>query len=67
MASSIDEQILRASKEIVVKFIESGRLSPTTFPETFKTIYNAVEETVKGESSAAQENNPQKNEADSCT
>jgi len=49
MASSIDEQILRASKEIVVKFIESGRLSPTAFPETFKIIYNAIEETVKGE------------------
>ena len=49
MASSVDEQILRASKEIVVKFIESGRLSPTAFPETFKTIYNTVEETVKGQ------------------
>lgn len=49
MASSIDEQILRASKEIVVKFIESGRISPTAFPEIFKTIYNTVEETVKGQ------------------
>ena len=43
----LEEQILRASKEIVVKFIEVGRLSPTNFTETFKSIYQAVEETVK--------------------
>jgi hypothetical protein len=43
----IEEQILRASKEIVVKFIEVGRLSPTNFAETFKSVYQAVEETVK--------------------
>jgi predicted transcriptional regulator len=42
-----DEQILRATKEIVVKFIETGRISPTGFPEAFKTIYRAVDETVK--------------------
>lgn len=48
MSSSIDEQILRASKEIVVKFIEAGRTSPAGFPEIFKTIYCAVKETVKG-------------------
>ncbi|MFO7494988.1 MAG: hypothetical protein R6X05_05070 [Desulfobacterales bacterium] len=46
--SSIDEQILRAAKEIVVKFIETGRISPTTFPETFKSVYAAVNGTVKG-------------------
>lgn len=46
--SAMDEQILRASKEIVVKFIETGRISPTSFPETFKTIYTAVKETVDG-------------------
>ena len=42
-----DEQILRATKEIVVKFIETGRISPTGFPEVFKATYRAVEETVK--------------------
>jgi hypothetical protein len=41
-----DEQILRAAKEIVVKFIETGRISPTTFPENFRTIYLAIEEMV---------------------
>jgi predicted transcriptional regulator len=45
--SSVDEQILRAAKEIVVKFIETGRISPTTFPETFRSVYAAVNETVK--------------------
>ena len=45
--TSQDEQILRATKEIVVKFIETGRISPTGFPEVFKTIFRAVDETVK--------------------
>lgn len=45
--SSVDEQILRAAKEIVVKFIETGRISPTTFPETFRAVYAAVNGTVK--------------------
>ena len=45
--ASQDEQILRATKEIVVKFIETGRISPTGFPEAFKAIYQAVDETVK--------------------
>nr|NJM01198.1 conjugal transfer protein TraB [Desulfobacula sp.] len=44
---SIDEQILRAAKEIAVKFIEMGRLSPSNFNESFKDIYAAVDETVK--------------------
>ena len=44
---SIDEQILRAAKEIVVKFIEMGRVSPTNFHESFKDIYVTVDETVK--------------------
>jgi predicted transcriptional regulator len=45
--ASQDEQILRATKEIVVKFIETGRISPTGFPEAFKAIYQAVNETVR--------------------
>ncbi len=44
---SIDEQILRATKEIVVKFIEAGRISPSGFHETFKDIYHTVEKTTK--------------------
>ena len=45
---ALEEQILRASKEIVVKFIEVGRLSPTSFPETFRTIYQSIDDTVRG-------------------
>ncbi len=44
---SIDEQILRVAKEIVVKFIEMGRLSPSSVHESFKDIYATVDETVK--------------------
>ena len=45
--ASIDEQIFKATKEIVVKFIEVGRLSPTSFHESFRDIYQTVERTVK--------------------
>lgn len=46
--ASIEDQILKTTKEIVVKFIETGRLSPTGFGETFKSVYRTVEKTVKG-------------------
>jgi hypothetical protein len=45
--ASIDESILKAAKEIVVKFIECGRLSPSGFADTFESIYKSVDETVK--------------------
>ncbi len=45
--ASMDEQILRATKEIVVKFIEGGRISPAGFPDFFKNIYQTVHDTVK--------------------
>ena len=45
--ANIDEQILRATKEIVVKFIENGRVSPAGFHETFESIYHTVEKTTK--------------------
>lgn len=43
---SIDEQILKVSKEIVVKFIEVGRISPTNFSEVYKSIYKSIREAV---------------------
>jgi hypothetical protein len=49
--TSIEEQILRATKEIVVKFIEVGRVSPTSFNESFKTIYKTISESVRGDES----------------
>jgi molybdopterin biosynthesis enzyme MoaB len=45
---AIDELILRSTKEIVVKFIETGRVGPAAFDETFKAVYKTVEQTVKG-------------------
>ena len=47
--ASIDEQILRTTKEIIVKFIELGRISPTGFDESFRSVYKTVSETVPRE------------------
>ena len=52
---SIDELILRATKEIVVKFIETGRLGPAGFHETFKSVYNTVEEIAKSSEQTAEQ------------
>lgn len=46
--ASIDEQILRATKEIVVKFIETGRVSPAGFHEFFKSVYQTVAQATRG-------------------
>jgi hypothetical protein len=45
---STQEQIIRASKEIAVKFIEVGRITPSNFGAIFKTIYDAIDSTVRG-------------------
>jgi hypothetical protein len=45
--SALDEHILKTAKEIVVKFIETGRISPGGFSEYFKSIYTTIDETVK--------------------
>ena len=42
-----DEAILKVSKEVAIKFIEMGRITPATFDETFKNIHATVSETVK--------------------
>ncbi len=44
--NKLEDQVLRASKEVAVKFIEVGRLSPAAFAETFNTIYTAIANTV---------------------
>jgi hypothetical protein len=41
------ETILKISKEIAVKFIEVGRITPATFPATFTTIYSTIHQTVR--------------------
>lgn len=44
----VDKNVLQVAKEVAIKFIEVGRISPTNFPENFQSIYQAVQETVYG-------------------
>lgn len=47
-AGSIPQDtILKIAKEITVKFIEVGRITPATFELTFNDIYVAINKTVK--------------------
>jgi len=41
-----EQQALQVTKEIMVKFIEVGRISPTNFSEHFANIYTEVLRTV---------------------
>lgn len=41
-----DDVLLKVSKEIAVKFIEVGRLTPATFETVFGNIYDTVKQTV---------------------
>ena len=55
MSSKRDELVLKTAKEIVVKFIEVGNISPTSFHDHFRNIYKTVEASVKaGESGDSQ-------------
>jgi|APHig6443717497_1056834.scaffolds.fasta_scaffold1403120_1 hypothetical protein len=45
---SLEKQALQVAKEIVVKFIEVGRISPANFAEHFAEIYCEVLSTVGG-------------------
>jgi hypothetical protein len=42
----LEKQALQVAKEIIVKFIEVGRISPSNFSENFDTIYNDVLKTI---------------------
>lgn len=39
------ETLLKVSKEVVIKFIEMGRVTPATFDDTFKKIYSTLKNT----------------------
>lgn len=41
-----EETLLKLSKEIAVKFIEVGRITPANFPEAFKSIHAAIKASV---------------------
>ncbi len=44
-----DEAVFKVVKEIVVKFIEVGRLTPTNFEETYERVYETVKRSVQSE------------------
>ena len=43
---TLDEQVLKVTKELLAKFIETGRVSPATFDETFKSVYKSIKEAI---------------------
>lgn len=47
LSSISDETILKISKEIVVKFIEMGKITPAGFDLNFKNIYTTIDKTVR--------------------
>lgn len=42
------KQALQVAKEVVIKFIEVGRISPNNFGQNFDVIYKDVMRTVTG-------------------
>lgn len=42
----LHKEALQVSKEIVVKFIETGRVSPSNFAEVFPSVHKVVRETI---------------------
>jgi hypothetical protein len=42
-----DELALKVAKEIVIKFIEVGRLSLNSFDEAFTQVHEAVKDTLR--------------------
>ena len=42
-----EELVLKVAKEIVVKFIEVGRLSPASFTETFNMVIDTVRQSLE--------------------
>ncbi|MBC8420805.1 MAG: hypothetical protein H8E10_19680 [Desulfobacterales bacterium] len=44
---SEEELVLKVTKEVVVKFIEMGRLSVNSFEEVWKQVHRAVRDSLK--------------------
>jgi hypothetical protein len=43
-----NELVMKVTKEIVVKFIEMGQLSVSSFEKVFKEVYVTVDEALNG-------------------
>ena len=41
-----EEKILKIAKEVVVKFIEIGRVSPTQFDSVFQSVFRTIKSSV---------------------
>ncbi len=41
-----EEKILKVAKEVVVKFIEIGRVSPTQFEGVFQSVFRTIKSSV---------------------
>jgi hypothetical protein len=46
--SDREELVLKITKEILVKFIELGRINPSGFVETFKIVNETVRQSIQG-------------------
>ncbi|SBW03391.1 conserved hypothetical protein [uncultured delta proteobacterium] len=42
----VHKETLQVTKEIIVKFIETGRVSPANFEEIFPAVYGVVRKTL---------------------
>ncbi len=42
----VHKETLQVTKEIIVKFIEAGRVSPANFEEIFPAVYAVVRKTL---------------------
>lgn len=49
-----NKELRQITKEIVVKFIEMGKITPASFPQLFPVIYNVVVNTLNGQSADSQ-------------
>ncbi|OIQ49430.1 hypothetical protein BerOc1_01355 [Pseudodesulfovibrio hydrargyri] len=53
-----DKQALQVAKEVVIKFIEVGRISPTNFGQNFDVIYKDIMRTITGVTAGDGSRNP---------
>jgi len=60
MGNKQEEMVLKTVKEIVVKFIEVGNISPASFHDHFRNIYKTVDAAVK----SAGDSTPPENTSD---
>lgn len=44
------ETVLKIVKEITVKFIETGKITPTNFDVSFRNIYHSITSTLRQDS-----------------